>query len=240
MNSGLQNIEKDLEYSFLYKNDPESLHILLSMIEHRYQNYNMYPKYQLMKKISISLKRFLSKRRDREYIVQAVRRLINDDISRFELYIVLEAYYEGYRDAFWVNKLERLAIEEYDEDQLMMKKSLYQHDKCGKALGIKSILFHELKIKTLNFQELHQISSIYGKRVLKKKLYCLNDYIDKQMIIDFTDSPQIKLEEKNLTVHQLKKIHHKCNQYLYNNVAKIFKESYWNGLNDAVLSRYCR
>lgn len=238
MDSNYQQIEKNLEYSFLYDNDPDSMYILLSINEYRYRTYNLQPSYRLMQRVSQALKRHLSARRDREYILRALRFLVNDDLYRFELAVVIEGYSRGLRDSFWVDKLERTALTEFSENELISRSILYHQAAKGRSIAVKSMLFHELKIRSEGFRALHSRSTSYSRKVLRRKIYRLNDYIDQQVMIDFDNITQVKPEESVLTLKDLKTIYQKINRYIYNNVTKIYKEAYWYGVNDAVLERY--
>lgn len=238
VNKNLSYIEKELEYSFLYKNDSDSMHLLLSILDHRHKYNNLRPKYILMKKLNTSLKKALHMRKDREGILRALRKLINDDVNRFELAVVVGGYAKGITDHDWINKVERLAINEFAVCDLSQKKVLYHNARSGKSTGLRSQIFHELKIDTDGFQELKRLTTIYCRKVLKKRIYQLNEYMDKQIVLDFNNLSQLRLEENNLTIQDLNYIYNKTNKYLYNNITKIYKESYWNGINDAVLERY--
>lgn len=238
MNENLECIEKELEYSFLYNNDSDSMHLLLSILDHRHKYNNLRPRYVLMKKLSTSLKRAIYLRKDRESVIRALKKLVNDDINRFELAVVVEVYAKGLVDHDWINRVERLALEEFSVEELCQMSTLYQKSKAGKAMGMKSQIFHDLKIATDGFKELKKLTTIYCREVLKKKIYRLNDYMDKQIVLDFDNLQNLKLEENNLTIRDLNHIYNKVNKYLYNNITKVYKESYWNGINDAVLERY--
>ena len=92
MDNRLLQVEEGLENRFLYQNDPDSMHILLSMIDHRQKLANLQPGYRLMEQMSKSLNRSLRYRKDRDYIVSAIKKLINDDVNRFELAVFLKGY----------------------------------------------------------------------------------------------------------------------------------------------------
>ena len=238
MDDSLLSVEKSLEYKFLYESDADSLHLLLSMLAHRYCYNNLRPRYTLMKKLNTALKRSLVDRRDREYVILALRRLINDDVNRFEMAMVVDAYSLGHHDNTWVNQVERCAVEQYDPEELSRMCVLFQNQKDGRAMGLKSKLFFALKEQTNQFSEIKHFSDVYCRRVLKKKIYRLNEHLDKQIVVDFEDLSRLKLEENNLTLKEPNHVYTKCNQYLYDNVTKVYKEAYWNGINDAVLKRY--
>ena len=238
MGENLEYIEKELEYSFLYKNDSDSMHLLLSILDHRHKYNNLRPKYLLMKKLTTSLKRALYMRKDRDAILRGLRKLVNDDINRFELAVVVEVYAKGLMDHDWINRVERLALEEFEVFELENMQTLYQTAKSGRSMGFKSSIFHHLKIDTDGFKELKRLTTIYCRKVLKKKIYRLNDYMDKQIVLNFEDLSHLKMEENNLTIRDLNYIYNKVNRYLYNSITKVYKDSYWNGINDAVLERY--
>ena len=238
MIENLRNVEKALEHNFLYESDADAMHILLSMLDHRHRYHNLKPSYRLMKRLNTALKRSLRDRKDRDYIILALRRLVNDDVNRFELSVVIDAYSKGYRSDYWVDQLERCALELYSPDELSRMRDLFQCTKQGKAMGLKSDLFYSLKENSRYFSDLKHLTSAYCRRVLRYKIYRLNENIDKQIVLDFEDLSRLRVEENNLTIRELHHIYNKCNQYLYNNVTKVYKDAFWNGVNDAVLERY--
>lgn len=238
MDDSLLHVEKSLEYNFLYKNDADSIHLLLSLLDNKHRYANLRPKYSLMKYLSTALKRTLTERKDREFILLAMKRLLNDDVNRFELSVVIDAYSQGYYNEKWVDLVERCALEVHTAEELSRMNVLFQNTKHGKAMGVKSHLFHVLKEETETYPSLRRLSSAYCKRVLRQKIYQLNHYLDKQIVIDYDDLSRLKVEENNLNIRELNHIYNKFNQYLYHNVTKVYKDAFWNGINDAVLERY--
>lgn len=234
----LLQIEEGLEERFLFEEDSDSLHILLSMIDYRHKFLNFRPAYLLMRQISISLKRFLRPRKDRDYILHAVKRLVHDDINRFELAVVLKGYGSGLQASDCIDRLERLALKEYSADQLERMQLLYHQAKKGEVMGLQSKLFFQMKEDTKRYRELRKFASFYCRRVLRKKILQLNESLDAQIVLDFDDLSQLKMEEGVLTIQEINDIYQRLSRYLYNNVAKVYKYAYWNGINDAVLERY--
>lgn len=238
LNDSLVQIEKGLEHSFLYESDAASIHILLSILDHRHRYSNLKPKYTLMKRINTALRRSLKERKDREYVIAALRRLINDDVNRLEMAVVIDAYIKGYNRAYWVDLIERLALEYHEPDELSRLPMLFQNAKDGKAAGLRSRLYHELSETTDGFRDLRKLCSGYCNKVLRARIYGLNACTDKQIVLDFDNPARLKLEGESLTTRDLKDIYSKCNRYLYRNITKVYKEAFWNGINDAVLERY--
>lgn len=240
MEDRLLEVEEGLEYRFLYDNDPDSIHLLLSLLNHRFQHSNIKPRYQLMKRIGTSLKRVLRTRKDREFIIQAIRKRINDDVNRFEMAIFLKGYSAGFKASSFVDRMERLALVEYSPEQLARMNQLFQSCKAGKVMGLQSAVFRYIKLETNGLQNARRLSNLYAKKVLRRKIYGLNDALDTQIVLDFDHLSRLKVEEERLNVRELTFIYSKINHYLYNNISKVYKYAYWNGINDAVLERYAK
>ncbi|WP_071705546.1 hypothetical protein [Murdochiella vaginalis] len=240
MDNRLLQVEEGLENRFLYQNDPDSMHILLSMIDHRQKLANLQPGYRLMKQMNTSLNRSLRYRKDRDYIVSAIKKLINDDVNRFELAVFLKGYVSGGQDAFFVDRLERLALQEYEPEQLEMVSILYHHCKQGKVMGLQSMVFHHIKTSTKGNEDVRRFSNLYCRRVLRKKILQLNGSLDTQIVLDFDHLSRLTVEESGLELSELNMIYGKINHFLYNNIAKVYRYAFWMGLNDAVLDRYAR
>ena len=236
----VEDLEENLEYQFLFENDPESIHLLLSMIDLDHPQTNLHPKYVLMRNISQSLSRALQTRKDRAFIIRAIRRLINDDVHRFELAIVLKAYPLGPEFSPWIDHLERIALDEFSPNGLEKMHFLYQDAKIGKAMGVKSKLFHWLNWRTDGFRDLHRLSNLLCSKLIKKKIYLINDHLDRQIVLDFDHLNQLKDEESSLTIKDLNYIYRKIRQYMSSNVVRIYKECIWDAVNEAVLERYQR
>lgn len=236
----LMQIEEGLEYRFLYDDDFDSMHLLLSIIDHEHKLSNIQPQYQLMKRLGTSLKRMLKARKDRDYIIQAIRKRINDDVNRLELAVFIKGYANGLHASFYVDRMERLALSEWDEAELSQRHQLYHTAKSGKVMGLQSAVFRYIKMETHELENARQLSNIYSKRVLRRKIYSLNDVLDTQIVLDFEHLTHLKVEEEKLTMKELTCIYSKICHYLYNNIAKVYKYAYWDGVNDAVLERYAK
>ena len=238
MEHSLLHVEKGLEYSFLYECDAESIHILLSMLEHRCAYPHLRLSYVLMRRIITSIKRVLKHRKDRDYILVALRRSLDDDLKRFEMAVHLNAYMAGYHNAQWLNAVEYLALQELSPEALSSGMSLLHLPHNTEVQRLKANLFYELKERTGEFQELKELSTAYARNVLRKKIYSINDHIDQQLVIDWEDPRYFKVEENYLTILDMNRIYNKCNQALYRTITKVYKNAFWEGINDAVLERY--
>lgn len=234
----VEDLEENLEYQFLFENDPESIHLLLSMIDLDHPKTNLHPKYLLMKNISRSLNRALRSRKDRAFIIRAIRQMINDDVHRFELAIVLKAYPLNSEFSSWIDHLERIALENFSPKELEKMQFLYQDAKAGKAMAVKSKLYHWLSWRTDSYHDLHRLSNLFCSKVIKKKIYLVNDHLDRQIVLDFDNLNRLKDEESSLTIKDLNFIYRKIRQYMSSNVVRIYKDCIWEAINEAVLERY--
>lgn len=129
--STAQSLRKGLEYKFLYQDDPTSMQLLLSMLENEYRVYKVRPEYQCMKRLCRSLGRDLNHRDDRHEIVDAVYRLINNDVNRLELAIHLDHYARGYCDNDRVNELEILALKSMPVEELYVARHSFTRSNPG-------------------------------------------------------------------------------------------------------------
>ncbi len=238
MEDQLLLVEEELENRFLYQNDLDSIHILLSMIDHQHKRSNLQPRYQLMKQMTATLKRMLSYRKDKGYIIQELRRRISDDVNRFEFAVVLKGYAAGTQSAYYIDRLERLALDEFTPEQLQDLPELYHGVKSGRVMGLQSDAFHHLRAQTHGFKEIRRLTNLYSKKVLRRKVLQLNTSLAAQIVVDFNDPSHLRVEEGDLNLKELNLIYAKMNRSLCNNVAKVYKYAFWNGLNDAVLERY--
>jgi hypothetical protein len=221
----LTRIEESLEYNFLYGNDPVSMDVLLSIMGEGTRLDHLEPRYTMMKKINTSLRRALGERNDKEYIIRALNRLINDDVNRFELHIIIKAYALGKQDSVWVSRLEMLALSQYSPEALGERPYLYHQAKSGKAMKLQSELFHERKLKTRGFRQLKKLADAYCKALLRKKIYKINDYMDRQIVLDFEEPTHLKVEESPLTIKDLNFLYYKVNRYLVSNSARVYKQA---------------
>lgn len=239
MDSSLYNsVEKSLEYKFLYNNDIDSIHILLSVLENKCDHFDVKPKYNLMKYISYSLYRTLIFRKDRDYIIYTLKKLINDGVNRLELSINIEAYSNGFYTNDFVDKLERFALKHYSCETLEHSKKLFCQSELEDVKDLKEEIFVSLEENSSVFENLEKIRKYFCQNNLKSYVYSLNEFMSSQLIIDEDNPGQLKLEGKMLTLAELNLIYDKLEEYLIRNIKKIYKMYFWYGINDSVLKRY--
>ncbi len=234
----IKKLHKSLEYNFLYNNDLNSMHLLLSMLENEVRLKKLRPKYICMTSIKRSLKRTLKYRRDRDLIIRTVNKLINDDVNRLELSIYIESYSSGYQEDEWANKLESLAVKTLPLEDICQKSILFNESKNPEVVKLRNELYNHLDSDNILNDRIKRIAFTYCEKVIKKKIYSINDNLDRQLMISYNDSDKIVNDEEFLTIPELTNIYQKLMTSYIKSILRIYRSSYWYGINDRVLNRY--
>lgn len=238
--SKVYNMYEELKYNFLFNNDINCIHILLNLYDLENNISNIFPKYISINKLRKHISLLLKKRRGKHLIAYNLGEVIHEDINRLELFLYLEGYRQGYLDNKQVNILEKLTIKYYSISDLYNMKHLFHFQ--GKETDIKkfkSSIEEEINENEKEDEYLYNIISNYTKNVVRPKIISLNKYLDKQLAMDYTyKNINIKEDETLLTLEELDKIYKVVEKITYKNAIILYKEAYWNGLNDRVLKRY--
>ncbi|MBU5439665.1 hypothetical protein KQI42_16745 [Tissierella sp. MSJ-40] len=239
-NNNLYNIYEGLKHNFLFNNDINCIHILLNLYDLEENITNIYPKYVSINHIKKHITRYLKHRRDNHLISLNIGQLIHEDINRLELYIYLEGYKYGYIDNKWVNILEEETVKHFSIEELYDIKYLFHFDTSIEEISkLKAALGEEIHKGEKDSNYLYSLISSYCNKVIKNKVYSLNKFMDKQLTIEYnSDNLNIKEEEPFLTLEELNGIYKELVKIAIKNGIKLYKDAYWNGLNDRVLKRY--
>ncbi|HLR34641.1 MAG TPA: hypothetical protein VK071_04840 [Tissierellales bacterium] len=229
-----------LKHNFLFNNDIDSIHILLTLYDLEENISNICPKYMCIKVIKRRIKSKLRKRKDKELIANSIGTLILEEVDRLELSFYIDGYKQGYYNSKWVNILEERALYYYSIDEIYDKKSLFHY--YSDYDDIKSI---KEKVEEAISQVEKEEKSIekrvcdYCDKTIKDKILSLNRYVDKQLTIDYNFYPlHIREEGCILTLKELNELYDIIVKTLTKGIIKIYKDAYWFGLNDKVLKRY--
>lgn len=239
-NTNVYNMYEELKYNFLFHNDINCIHILLNLYDLENNMNNIFPKYISINKLRKNISSLLRKRRGNHLIAYNLGEVIHEDINRLELFLYLEGYRQGYLDSKNVNLLEGLTMEYYSISELYSMKHLFHFQENEKDIKkFKFNLEKEIKENEKNDKYLYNIISNYTLNIIKPKIISLNKYLDKQLAMDYTNKNiNIKEDETLLTLEELDKIYKVVKKITYQNAMRLYKDSYWNGLNDRVLNRY--
>lgn len=231
---------EELKYNFLFNNDINCIHMLLNLYDLENNISNIFPKYISINKLRKHISLLLKKRRGNHLIAYNLGEVIHEDINRLELFLYLEGYRKGFLDSKKVNILEKLTIKHYSISDLYNMKHLFHfQEKEIDIKKFKSIIEKEITENEKEHKHLYNIITNYTDSVLRPKIISLNKYLDKQLAMDYTyKNINIKEDEALLTLGELDKIYKLVEKIVYKNGIRLYKEAYWNGLNDRVLKRY--
>ncbi|MDD7363358.1 MAG: hypothetical protein SPI65_01690 [Peptoniphilus sp.] len=233
------NVKEKLMHRFLYHCDSSSMQILLGLYDLEEKIHNIFPSYVSMKNLKKDILYFLRYKENRILFADSLTDAIYDDVNRFELVMYLEGYRQGYRDIAKANELEILALREFDVETMFGRKLLFHYSVPSKDID----LFRKRCIKRhLNAGAeavIREQTSHFSQHVLKRKVFTLNHYVDRQLQMNF-QSPKSLYHETNymLTHQELSGLNRKLKKFLYRDGLRIYISAYWCGINDLVLRRY--
>ena len=231
------NFEDSLEYQFLYNDDADSIFLLLSWLENRYIGEGLVPKYTVTKALLTGLRRSIRGRKDKRSIVDAVNKLIGDDINRLELAFTIKSYRNAITYDKLIDKLEVLALKKYNPNQLKEMNTLFHNSEDRDILKFKENVKETLlKSKVLSENEYH--TYCFMDKYVKKKFFRVNFYMDKQIVVDYSNSEIMTLEGKILTIKELQHFYSKAKFYVNRALQEAYFNQFWYSLNDQVLGRY--
>lgn len=234
------DLYEGLKYNFLYNNDINCIHMLLNLYDLEDNIRNIFPKYVSIRNLRSHISKVLINRRGNQLIALNLSDLIHEDINRLELFLYLEGYKQGYTNIKGANILENLTLKIHSIEDLYNIKYLYYLDTNNKNIKEqRQNINKELNKKEKNSKVLSDLITNYLTKVVKSKVFSLNKYLDKQLMIDYnSELLNIKEDETLLTKDDLNFIYREVVKIVLKNGFKLYKDAYWNGLNDRVLKRY--
>lgn len=239
-NKNISNVYDELIHKFLYKNDINSIHILLNLYDIEDNITNICPRYITISKLKKRINNFLKGRKDNHFISLNLSQLIHEEINRLELYIYLEGYKHGYYNNYWANLLEKITLKNICAEKLYELKYLYHFGiNIPEIVDIKKQINKDIHKNEKSNKVLYAKVVKYSNTLLKRKVFNLNNFLDKQLTIDYdSDEYRIKDDEKLLNFDELNNIYKETVKVVLKNCLSLYKDAYWYGLNDRVLKRY--
>lgn len=239
-NKDLYELCAGLKYNFLFKNDINSIHILLNLYDIEDNIKNIFPKYVSMKHLRNSIRRIFKNRKGNQLIAHNLVNLIHEDINRLELLLYIEGYKGGFSNIKYANALENLTCRYYSLEELYSLNYLFHFEtNIKEIIDLKERLNKDLVSSQDDNNNYIDIIREYCDNVIKSKVFSLNKHLDKQLIME-TKRNGINIVEDDylLTKEDLKRIYKEVLKIIIKNGLKLFKDAYWNGVNDRVLLRY--
>lgn len=230
--------ERELEFNFLYQNDPDAMHLLLSLLENKSSYINLRPKYTCTVRVLKRLKREFRKRRDAEFVIQTFRKVVNDDLNRIDLAIYIKGYEWGYRSSHWTDMLERMALRKVSMDTLYYDRILFHSSDDPDILTIKQSAFTLINRNEKDNHYFKRVVGAYLEEMVKDKIFHFNDHFDRQIALDLDRPGGYIYAGEMLSEEELQRAYKIISQSLYEGINQVFKKAAWYGINDAVLNRY--
>ncbi len=234
------DIYDGLTHNFLYNKDINCIHILLNLYELEDNIRNIYPKYISLIYLRNHISKFLKHKNGNQLIAKNLGELIHEDVNRLELFLYMEGYKQGFYNKRWVNLLESITIKYYSIDELYSLKYLFQFETINdEVVGLKDRIYNELDKDEYQNNYLYENIKNYCLTVIKNKIFSLNKFLDKQLTLDYSlNILNIKEDSTLLTRDDLNNIYGEVFKIVIKNGKNLYKDAYWNGLNDRVLKRY--
>ncbi len=231
------DFEKSLEYQFLYNDDPDSIFLLLSWLENNNLGDSLVPKYTVTKALLTGLRRSIRGRKDKKTIVDAINKLVADDLSRMELAFTIKAYRNAYYSTQLVDQLERIALRRYTPSKLTKMKCLFHDTDNSEVLAFKTKIEEELRKNKIELENEYHCNYFLDKNI-KHKFFRVNFHMDKQVVLGYPNTDILTLEGDNLTINEIKHLYSKSKFYINRQLKIAYFNQFWYALNDTVLSRY--
>ncbi len=234
------DLYEGLKYNFLFNKDTNCIHILLNLYEIENNINNIFPRYISMHSLRKSIRRLLKDKKGNHLIAYNLSELIHEDVNRLELFLYIEGYKYGYLSNRATNGLENIAIKHYSVPELYNLKYLFHFEDKDKEISeYKMKVFEELERDEEKTEKLYKTIEKYSQTIIKPKVRELNKYLDKQLTMSLNYSKlNIKEDTGILTLDELDEIYEVIFDIILKKGYEVFKEAYWNGLNDRLLKRY--
>ena len=184
VNKNMSSIYDGLIHKFLYKNDINSIHILLNLYDIESNITNICPKYITISKLKKRINNFLKERKDNHFISLNLSQLIHDEINRLELYIYLEGYKYGYYNNYWVNKVEKITLKNMCVEKLYDLKYLYHFGtNIPEIIDVKKQVSKDIHEDEKANKFLYDKVVKYSNTILKRKVLNLNSFLDRKSVV---------------------------------------------------------
>ncbi|MDO5300890.1 MAG: hypothetical protein Q4E76_00090 [Tissierellia bacterium] len=241
MEYSLSALKQSLTHRFLYLNDSDALQILLNV--HNVEDHveNIFPSYLSLKALSEDIVKLLKKRQERVLIANSLASFIHDDVNRLELTIYIDGYISGFNARHRANELEVLALKYFEVEELYNRNSLFSFVSMEEdLLAFQRKCFDPFREFGHVKMKIKERIQKFDRRVLRKKINKLNYYVDRQLVLNTKEPWDGRLFEVEncISDQELYLINKKLKLFLLKDGLRLYRQAYWNGLNDLVLKRY--
>lgn len=237
-----EDVKNFLLERFLLDNDVDSMNILLNSYNIEDSIQSITPSYISLKSLRRDILTFLKNREGKELIARNISAVIHDDINRFELTMYLEGYRAGFTSKEYVNKVETLAYQVYELEDLYSSKKLFKKSLLpDNVRKLKEKIFFDIDRMNSPKKNIRDVVRKLDSKLLRKKIYMMNSFLDRQLMFSFykdnKDEGFVDLGTA-LTREELYGLNKKIVKFLLRDGLRVYKNAYWDGVNDRVLKRY--
>jgi|GEM_PF-359633 len=240
-NVAFKDIKKYLIANFLYNGDLDSINILLNIYNIYESIENIYPRYVTLENLRKDIKKIYKQKQGIELIARSLSNLIHDDVNRLELYLYLEGYRLGFNSKKYVNFLEIITLKYLTIDELYNRKKLFHYEfKNGEVLRFKKVIFKDIRKDRQIRGFIRNTVLDLNEKLLKDKINCINNHLDMQLVFKGIEENDVQIKEVDsyLNENEIKILNKKIFKFLYIDGFRIFRNGFWDGINDKVLRRY--
>ncbi len=234
-----EDVKDFLLDKFLLDGDVDSMNILLNSYNIEDSINTITPSYISLKHLKKDLVSFLKHKEGKELLAYNISNVIHDDINKFELAIYLEGYRAGFNSKAHVDIVESLAFSIYDLNTIYTCKKLFKSSVLlPEVQKFKNKVFADVDKLGYPKKKIKDIVKKLDFKLLRKKIYMMNSFLDKQLM--FSDNPEEGFIELGnaLTRNELLGLNKKIIKFMLRDGLRVYKNAFWDGVNDRVLKRY--
>lgn len=236
-----KEISNSLKLKFLYNKDLNSIHLLINLYKSEDRIGNIYPQYMSLSDLRLRLKKHLNNREGKDLAAKNIAELIHDDINRFELLLYLESYKSGFKSNKYANGIEKIILNNIDVESIYSKNTVHQMISSIDAMKhLKDEVIFKFRQEMRTNDGFNKLIDSYVKRVIKPKLFNINDFLDRQVkMYENSDGNTIlKYETKLFKKAELILLYKKIVSIISEDCIRVLADAYWTGLIEKVLRRY--
>lgn len=236
-----RKISNSLKKKFLYENDINSIHILINLYETEDDIINIFPKYLSLGQLRKTIRQNLRGRKGNDLASKNISELIHNDFNRLELLLYLEGYKKGYSTKSYANSIEEIILESSEIEEIYSKQKIRESIKNNPKINLlKQEILNKLKNDLYKNYSYRKLIYSFNKKIIKKKLFQINKYIDKQLKLeeDINGKTIIKFESPMFSRKELANLYKNLVILIYDDGIEVLLDAYWTGLIEKVLRRY--
>ncbi len=234
------NISNSLQKKFLYKDDTNSIHLLINMYKSENLLGSSAPDYISLATLKRFLKRNLKDRNGKDLAAKNIAELLHNDINKLELLIFLESYKDGFNLTYFVNRIEKDLISSCGIKPMYSRTAFKNAINCKLIKYYKHEILRYIREEKRAYEKFIELLSTYTKKVIKPKIFNVNMYLDNQVkMVDTGNGKAIlKFEDSPFSKREIIKLYSVVNKLIFEDSIRLIFDGYWDGVVEKLLRRY--